>query len=284
MAPTFLPRNVSDAASGFNKSTIFGGDSRTMVTMAPATVPNATATVYQGDQFKFDARSMGFAIGFLLLFGVFFAWLILSDCCGKHRFKMPLRRRRAPRSAKSGAGSILPSFLRRSAQPAQQQPMQQSTQSAAGTATTITSAATATVVATSSSSGATAPNSGDEPFDAAAQMENGAANGSSGSGSEATGETATTTTSNTTFPSSSPRAHRKSSGGVPAATNDDGRPRAAAAVADAPTAPSFRRSTPPRLPTPNGMPSEDGEKRKSSHSLGKAVFGVFSRNGSASQV
>ncbi|KAK8072730.1 hypothetical protein PG996_006078 [Apiospora saccharicola] len=97
---------------------------------------------YQGEQLDYDPTSMGFAIGILILISAFFAWLIIADCSRKYRFKKLLFWRRW--SAKTGGSSG------------------DNNEKSKGTASSASSSPSV------------------KPFDAAAQMESGAASGSEG--------------------------------------------------------------------------------------------------------
>ncbi|KAK8061870.1 hypothetical protein PG994_008236 [Apiospora phragmitis] len=118
-----------------------------------ATAKNATTTtndLYKGNEFEYDARSMGFAMGFLVIIGALFGFLIFTDCSRKYRFKKNLYQR--PRAA------IAAKFSSSKKQGQQQQQMAQAAASGAAAATIAPFSA--------------------RPFDAAAQMESGHASGS----------------------------------------------------------------------------------------------------------
>lgn len=64
---------------------------------------NSNETKYQGEQLQYDPTSMGFTIGIIALIGIFFAWLILTDCSRKYMYRAEKHLRR--HKTKSGSSS-----------------------------------------------------------------------------------------------------------------------------------------------------------------------------------
>ncbi|KAK8122695.1 hypothetical protein PG984_011365 [Apiospora sp. TS-2023a] len=167
---------------------------------------NQDINKYQGEQLEYDPTSMGFAIGILILIIAFFAWLIIADCSRKYRFKKLLFWRR--RSAKSGGSSD----------------DDNNNEKSKGTASPASSSPSV------------------KPFDAAAQMESGAASGSEG---ETTLQADPSRENVGSGPASSPPTFLSSRASAPAPA---GRPYSD--VTEAATAgPSPVTPRPPRLPS-----------------------------------
>ncbi|KAK8852042.1 hypothetical protein PGQ11_014521 [Apiospora arundinis] len=238
---------------------------------AQANATVAPENPYQRNQFEYDARSMGFAIGILILVGAFFAYVLFADICsGKYRFK---KRFRAASAAKFQGEEGLPFWNKKNKAPQQQQtatPGQQQiaprSQSATGTVATRASGNTTTFVATS-----TTPTP--EPPAKASSDTNGKGKSN---GSEATKTMTKATTasrpSNGTASTSAPAAATSS---TPARASNG---RSASAVsASSPVDLTLKTSNPPRIPTPAAISALDDGKRQSNNSLGRAVLSVFAK-------
>ncbi|KAK7984366.1 hypothetical protein PG989_011768 [Apiospora arundinis] len=254
-----------------NNFTVDGVAALNRTAQANATV--APENSYQRNQFEYDARSMGFAIGILILVGAFFAYVLFADICsGKYRFK---KRFRAAFAAKFQGEEGLPFWNKKNKGPQQQQTatpgqqqMTQRSQSATGTVATRASGNTTTFVATS-----TTPTP--EPPAKASSDTNGKGKSNS-NGSEATKTTTKATTashpSNGTASTSAPAVADTS---APARASNG---RSASAVsASSPVDLTLKTSNPPRIPTPAAISALDDGKRQSNNSLGRAVLSVFAK-------
>ncbi|KAK6821106.1 hypothetical protein PG987_015506 [Apiospora arundinis] len=252
-----------------NSFTVDGVAALNRTAQANATV--APENPYQRNQFEYDARSMGFAIGILILVGAFFAYVLLADICsGKYRLK---KRFRAAFAAKFQGEEGLPFWNKKNKQQTatpgqQQQQIAPRSQSATGTVATGASGNTTTFVATSA-------NPTPEPPAKASSDTNGKGKSNS-NGSEATKTTTKETTashpSNGTASTSAPAVAATS---APARASNG---RLASAVsASSPVDLTLKTSNPPRIPTPAAISALDDGKRQSNNSLGRAVLSVFAK-------